>query len=74
MFRRERRIVIERALELELLHGVELAVERSIEAHGSSIGVSHGSAFRVLASRARPRDNRDITVPIGAPVASAISR
>ena len=63
------------ALEFERAHRVELAVEGGVEAENAVVGiVGHGSAFRALASAPRARARRDITVPIGAPVASAMSR
>ena len=72
----ERRIVAHRALEGERGHRIELAVERSVEPEEPlvRVPVGHGSALKVLASMARARASRDITVPIGVSVASAISR
>ena len=72
----ERRIVAQLALELERAHGVEFAVQRSVESQKplAGVAVGHASALKVLASMARPRASRDITVPTGVSVASAISR
>ena len=72
----ERRIVAQLALERERSHGVELAVEGGVELEQpvAHVPVGHGSALKVLASEARARASRDITVPTGASVASAISR
>ena len=75
VFRRERRVSGELALELERAHRVEFAVESSAQPEHAVVGiVGHGSGFRVFASAPRARERRDITVPIGAPVASAMSR
>ena len=72
----ERRIVAHLALERERGHGVELAVERGVEPEKPlvDVAVGHASALKVLASMARARASRDITVPTGVSVASAISR
>ncbi len=74
IFRRQRRIVAHRAFEFERAHGVELAVERRIELEDALFIPGHDWLLRVLASAARARASRDMTVPIGAPVASAMSR
>ena len=67
VFGGERRIVAHLALELERGHGVELAVEGSVEPQKPlvRVPVGHGSALKVLASMARARASRDITVPTG---------
>ncbi len=75
VFRRERRVSGELALELERAHRVEFAVESSAQPEHAVVGiVGHGSGSKVFASAPRARERRDITVPIGAPVASAMSR
>ena len=72
----ERRIVAHLALEFERAHGVEFAVQGSVEPEMPlvDVAVGHASALKVLASMARARASRDITVPTGVSVASAISR
>ena len=73
----ERRIVAHLALECERAHGVELAVKRGVEPEQRARRrrqSGHGSDLKVLASMARARASRDITVPTGVSVASAISR
>ena len=72
----ERGIVAHLALERERAHGVEFAVKRSVESDKTfvEVAVGHGSTLSVLASMARARASRDITVPTGVSVASAISR
>ena len=67
-------IVAQLALERERAHGVELAVQGGVESEEPIIALGHASALRVLASMARARASRDITVPTGVSVASAISR
>ena len=76
VFGGERRIVAHLALELERSHRVELAVEGGIEPEKALAHVppGHDSALKVFASMARARASRDITVPTGVSVASAISR
>ncbi len=76
VFGGERRIVAHLALEPERGHGVELAVEGSVESQKPlvHVPVGHALALKVLASMARARASRDITVPTGVSVASAISR
>ena len=76
VFGGERRIVAHLALELERGYGVKFAVEGSIESQKPLVHVlvGHASALKVLASMARARASRDITVPTGVSVASAISR
>ena len=76
VFGGDRRIVAHLALELERGHGVELAVQGSVEPEKPLVHVpiGHESDLKALASRARARARRDITVPIGVSVASAISR
>ena len=71
-------IVAQLALELERAHGVEFAVQGGVESQKPLVGVAVGhasaSSLKVLASMARARASRDITVPTGVSVASAISR
>ena len=76
VFGGDRRIVAHLALELERGHGVELAVQGGVEPEKPlvHVPVGHASALKVLASMARARASRDITVPTGVSVASAISR
>ena len=71
---RERGVFAQRAFEFERPHGVELAVESGVKPQEALVSIGHGSALKVLASKARARASRDMTVPIGASVASAISR
>ena len=56
--------------------GVKLAVKRRVQHQGPifKAATGHGAflSFSIISARARAR--RDITVPTGAPVASAISR
>ena len=76
ILRGERRIVAHLALERERGHGVELAVESGVEPEKplAHVPVGHGSDPQGLGEKARARASRDITVPTGASVASAISR
>ena len=76
IFGGERRVGGEIAFESERVRGVELAVEGGVEPEAAwiGIGVAHGSAFRTFASALRARARRDMTVPIGRPAASAMSR
>ena len=64
------------ALEFERAHGVKFAVQRSIKSEKTfvDVAVGHASALKVLASMARARASRDIAVPTGVSVDSAISR
>src|SRR5208282_6706867 len=75
VFRRKRRVGAELTLEFEGADRIEFAVERSVQPQDAVVRiVGHGSALRVFASAPRARARRDMTVPIGAPVASAMSR
>ena len=74
VLRRQRRIGRKLALEFERAHRIEFAVKGGVEPQGGFGFVSHGSGFSILVSAARARARRDMTVPIGAPVASAMSR
>ena len=76
VFGGQRRIVAHLALELERGHGVEFAVQGGVEPQKplAHLPVGHASALKALASMARARASRDITVPTGVSVASAISR
>ncbi len=71
---RKRGVFAQGAFEFERPHGVELAVESGVKPQEALVSIGHGSALKVLASKARARASRDMTVPIGASVASAISR
>jgi len=63
-------------LELEPVRRVELAVDIGMNQQARVLfGCAHGLSVPMLAiSRPRARANRDITVPIGTLVTSAISR
>ncbi len=67
---------IDREPRLDLHHpgGVEFAVESSVEQKDRIIAQSHVPLPSLSISRARARASRDITVPIGASIAAAISR
>ena len=65
-------------LDLCGVHRIQLAVQQRLKQHRLVRTGGHWAAparaFQVCASNARARDSRDITVPIGAPVISAIWR
>jgi hypothetical protein len=73
---RQRGIVGDRALELERVRRVELAVEIGVDEQVVAGGCCcHGSSTpKVAIRRRRARASRDITVPIGALVTWAMSR
>ncbi len=75
---RQRRIGRERALELERMRRIELSIEIAVHEQavvGVGRGRNHGSSvLSVVIRRRRARASRDMTVPIGTPVTSAISR
>ena len=67
----------EALLELQRMGGIELAVHIGVEQQAVVSHVSllpNVSAPNVSIKRSRARASRDITVPIGTPVTSAISR
>ncbi len=61
------------ALDLDHACCIEFAVDISVE-QKFVVRINHRNAPRRSASKARARAKRDITVPRGAPVASAMSR
>ena len=73
VFGGEFRRLRQRLVEGELVDGVEFAVERHLRAR-ECVVVAHNAFPSVFASAWRARARRDMTVPIGAWVASAISR
>ena len=76
IFGGERRIGRQILLEGERVGGVEFAVEGGVEPEvlGSGAGSIMVSGFHDLVSAPRARARRDMTVPIGRPAASAMSR
>ena len=70
------RIGGQKPLHLDHAGGVEFAVERGVQQERAILetGSGHGAVPSFWASSARARASRDITVPMGAPVASEMSR
>jgi hypothetical protein len=76
-FRRAARARCDMLLHLARVPGIELAIEQRMHEE-LGFGASHfafpSSAIQALRSMERARARRDITVPTGAPTASAMSR
>ncbi len=70
----ERGIGGQTLLEFQCMGGIELAVDIGVQPQAIVGRGGHRSAPKVSIRRSRARASRDITVPMGTPVISAISR